>query len=598
MAKQKKILNYTSREWNSIRQDLDSYVRRYYPTNYKDFSEAGFGSLTLDTVAYIGDILSFYLDYQANESFLDTAIEYDNVIKHGKALGYKFRANPTSYGNVDLFIVVPASSTGVGPDSRYIPILMQGTAISSTNGNGFILNENVNFADSNNEVVVAAVDETTGVPVSYAIKATGQVISGEIAQETRVIGDFTKFMKVELFGDNLAEVLSVVDSEGHEYFEVDYLSQNVIYKEITNRDSSTRELAKAILKPFIAARRFITIQEPGKMILQFGYGSNEEIKSNSVADPTEVVLQVHGKNYTADNSFDPSKLMQTDKFGVAPSNTTLYIQYRNNSSQNTNASVDTISDVMSPLFSFHDEVKLNNTTISSVKESLEVTNSEPIVGDISLPNSEELKKRIFDVYASQNRAVTKQDYLSLIYNMPPQFGGIKRANIVQDNDSFKRNLNLYVISEDEDGSLVTTNSVIKKNLKTWLQKNKMMNDTVDILNVKIVNIGIEFQVIAKDESNKFEALSDSVEALREDYNINFDAGEDFDVTRVYSVLKDVDSVLDVVDVKIVSKNGGVYSDTRFNLDDAMSADGRSVSCPENCIFEIKYMNSDIVGSVR
>ena len=79
MKKKKVSINYTNRDFATIKQDLINHAKRYYPDTYKDFNEASFGSLMIDTVSYIGDILSFYLDYQANESFLDSAVEYDNV---------------------------------------------------------------------------------------------------------------------------------------------------------------------------------------------------------------------------------------------------------------------------------------------------------------------------------------------------------------------------------------------------------------------------------------------------------------------------------------------------------------------------------------
>ena len=116
-------INYTARDFNSIKQELVDYARRYYPDTFQDFNEAGFGALMLDTTAYIGDILSFYLDYSANESFLDTALEYENVLKLGKQMGYKFVGNPSSSGMANFYIVIPANNTGLGPDNDYLPIL-------------------------------------------------------------------------------------------------------------------------------------------------------------------------------------------------------------------------------------------------------------------------------------------------------------------------------------------------------------------------------------------------------------------------------------------------------------------------------------------
>ena len=149
-------IKYTSREFDSIKNDLIEYAKRYYPDSFQDFNEAGVGSLLLDTVAYVGDILSFYTDFQANESFLPTALEYDNIIKLGKQMGFKFRGNPTSTGVAAFFVVVPVSPTGIGPDARYMPILRKGSEFRTVENIGFILDEDINFANSNNQILLTA----------------------------------------------------------------------------------------------------------------------------------------------------------------------------------------------------------------------------------------------------------------------------------------------------------------------------------------------------------------------------------------------------------------------------------------------------------
>ena len=184
--KQYPLIDYTSRDFNSIKEDLVDYAKRYYPNSFKDFSESGFGPLMLDTTAYIGDILSFYLDYSVNESFLDTAIEYDNVIKLGRQMGYRFNPAASSVGEAIFYIIIPAVTVGTGPDTNYMPILKRGTEVSSIDNLGFILNEDVDFSDPNNELVIAEVNSTTGAVISYAIRARGQVVSGRINRESLV----------------------------------------------------------------------------------------------------------------------------------------------------------------------------------------------------------------------------------------------------------------------------------------------------------------------------------------------------------------------------------------------------------------------------
>ena len=231
--------------------------------------------------------------------------------------------------------------------------------------------------------------------------------------------------------------------------------------------------------------------------------------------------------------------------------------------------------------------------------SLEFENEKPIVGNISTPSSEEIKYRAYGSYNSQNRAVTKEDYVSMIYNMPPKFGAIKRANIAQDKNSFKRNINLYVISEDVNGFLTTSTETLKKNLKTWMTNYKMLNDTIDIMDAKIVNLGIEFEVISDTDTNKFKVLSEATEAIRQRMvRTKYNIGEPIRYGDIFQALKEVDGLLDVVKLNIVRKSGSAYSSADFDLDMYTTPDGRMVLAPEDIIFEIKFPDSDIRGTIK
>lgn len=592
------LIKYTSRDFNTIKEDLVDYAKRYYPNTFQDFSEAGFGSLMLDTVSYVGDILSFYLDYSVNETFIDTAIEYDNVLKLGRQMGFKFKGTPISQGQASFYIVVPANAAGNAPDSSYIPTLKKGSSFSSANGVTFTLNEDIAFADPSNEVVVATANTTTGVPTGYAIKASGQVISGELLRETVTVGEYKKFRRIELDGDNVSEIVSITDAEGNDYYEVDYLSQDVIYKSVLNRDTNKNKTTAA-LRPFIVPRRFTAERIRDRMIIQFGYGSDRTERTDPLVDPSKVVLDVHGKDYFTDVSFDPSNLLETDKFGIVPSNTTLTIIYRSNTTGDVNVAANALINVDAPNIEFEDPTSLNLDSIQDVISSLEVNNEEPIVGDTSLPTVEELKQRIYNVYASQNRAVTALDYKSLCYSMPPRFGSIKRVNVIKDPGSFRRNLNAYVISEDEDGKLIQSNTTIKNNLKQWLNQGRMINDTVDILDAKIINIGIDIEIVAALGSNSYDVLNNVVLEVSAIYSKTFDIGEPLYISDIYSIANKVDGVVDTISVRIYQKDGtGYSSDINFNVNDNLSSDGRYIIVPENAILEIKNPDIDIKGSIR
>lgn len=589
-------IKYTARDFNSIREELLDYTRRYYPDTFRDFSEAGFGSLMIDTTAYIGDILSFYLDYSANESFLDTAQEYDNILKLGRQMGYKFSGNASSTGIADFFISVPANASGLGPDEDYIPILIRGTTLSSDGGALFVLNEDVNFSNPDNEVIVADVD-ANGVPTNYAIRASGQVISGELNTELIAVGDYEKLRTIELENENITEIISVTDSEGNEYYEVDYLSQDIIFKAVTNRDTS-KQYAPNLLRAFVVPRRFTTEKMLDKTILQFGFGSERDTTTNPLIDPATTVLNFHSREYVTDTNFDPTNLLGTDKMGISPSNTTLRIVYRSNTTETVNVAAESLTNVVDPIFQFELENTLNASSIVEVRSSVQVSNPKPILGDISLPNSDELKIRIMDSFSTQNRAVTSQDYRSLIYRMPANFGAVKRASISRDTDSFRRNLNLYVISEDEFGKLEATNTVVKENLKTWLNHSKMVNDSIDILDAKIVNIRINFTVIATLEANRFQVNADSLSAVRSMFENKMEIGEPFFITDIYSRLNDVEGVVDTVNVRIEQVTGERYSPTIYDFDSSFSPDGRYIEVPQNVILEVKFPEVDIIGSVK
>lgn len=595
-------IKYTSREFDTIKSSLIDYVKRYYPETFRDFSEASFGSLMLDTVAYVGDVLSFYLDYQANESFLDTATEYENILKLGKQLGYKFRGNPSSYGMVTFYILCPANNTGTAPDMDYMPVLKRKSQFKSSSGAYYMLDEDIHFDHPTNEVRVARVNETTGVPTAYAVKAHGRVVSGRLTEQYTTIGPYKRFRKIEIESPDVAEIVSVTDSEGHEYYEVEYLSQDIIYKPVTNRNAD-RHSAPEVLKPFQVARRFTTERMRTRMELQFGGGSdieidNENVVNASVVDPANVVLRRHGAPYISDASFDPHKLVESDEFGVAPSDTTLHVVYRINSASDTNAFSGTITKVVSPYFEFRKRSSLDTVEVGAVMRSLECVNEEPIVGDVSLPTSQELKMRILDTFATQNRAVTAKDYEAMSYSLPPKFGAVKRCRIYRDADSLKRNLNMYVVSEAQSGNLERTNDTIKENLKTWLTKNKMVNDTIDILDAKIINLAVDFEAIGRSDMEKFEILQQANAALKRHLRRQPEIGEPFFITDIYSVLKSIEGIVDVTNVNISLRAGGKYSDIRFNVGANISSDGRYIDIPKNCLWEVKYLKKDINGVIK
>jgi hypothetical protein len=600
MAKGKNIpIKYTSRDFDSIKEELVKYAKRYYPNSYNDFTKASFGSMMFDMVAYVGDSLSYYVDYQANESFLDTSVEFANLRKHARSLGFSYSGVPVSYGIASFFVLIPANVDGTAPDTAYIPTLKKGATISSKNGVSFLLLEDVDFSNPSNDVIEAKYDETNGGVTFYAIRAYGQVSSGtlKIVEIDITDQEFVKFRKIRVGDDNLSEIVKVIDSEGNEYYEVDYLSQETVLLETTN-PTARQDGVRSIMKPFVTPRRFVVEQDNTGTYLQFGFGSEDDTDDTGIADPSAVAFQLHARNHFTDKSIDPSALLGTDKLGISPVDTTLKVVFRVNDSTNVNVAANGLASVVNVELKFLDESSLNSTQISNIKGSLEVTNNEPIVAPSIEITSEEIKVRAKNYYSTQNRAVSKQDYEALVYNMPPKFGAVKRVNVISDPMATNRKLAIYVVSENNGGSLEQSNIRVKNNIKTWLSQYMGINDKAEVFDPYIVNFEINFEVSVDNRFSKEEVLNDCFKNIKDNYNNKFYIGEPIYITDIQSLLSKTRGVIDVKSVKIKNVYGGNYSSTTFDFSKVLSKDGSYYMIPKNVILELRFPDKDLKGKVK
>lgn len=596
MSKLKKIpIKYTSRDFNSIKDDLLDYAKRQYPDSWKDFSKSTINSLLVENISYIGDVLSYYLDYQVNESFIDTAIEQDNVRRHARALGYKYAGNAQSYGTVSLFILIPANSDGTAPDMNYMPILKRGTTFSGAGTATFELTEDVRFDNATNPVVAARFDSSTGATTYFAVKAQGQIVSGVYQ---RILIDLTnesfkRFRRIRIGPPSITDVMSVTDGDGNKYYEVDNLAQEVVFEETTN-ETALADGVRNILKPYVASRRFVIEQDSSGTYLQFGFGSETD-EQEGLANPSQIAIKMHGRRSLSKLSFDPSRLLRTDKLGLSPSGTSLTIVTKVNDSEVINVPTNGLQVVNNIVMDFDNIQLLSSVKTSAVISSLEATNEEPIQGDTSNLTNEELRVRASTYYSTQNRAVTKQDYESMIYNMPNKFGSIKRVSVVNDPSASNRRMAIYLISENSSQQLVQANSKIKSNIKNWIMQYKTLNDVIDLYDAKIVNFGINFKVAVDDRFTRFDIVGRCVQKIKDYYSDQLYIGEPIYITRLYSILSKIEGVSDVKKVSVSQKYGGPYSITRIDFEEAMSKDGSYINTPKNVIMELKFPDIDIKG---
>jgi len=594
MSTNKPIIKYSDRDFSSIKESLIEHAQRFYPDEYNDFNDSSFGSLMLDAVSYVGDIMSFYLDYQINESFLETALEYANVRRQANQMGYKFYGLPSAFGLATFYVLVPADLTGEGPKTDYIPIVKSGTLLKSAGEVTFTLLEDVDFNNPKVEVRAARWDDITGKTTYYALRAYGQVKSGASYLTEITVGAPQDFLKVEVGPSIISEIVSVHDSEGNEYYQVENLVQDVVFLETTNENVAS-DGVPSIMKPYVAARRFVVLQDENATYLQFGNGSDSETNLEDITDPSTVVLKTAGKNYLTDSAFDPNLLLKTGKMGVAPSNTTLRIVYNSNNSVNISVGVGFLNQISSANLEFPN-ANVDMVNKSLIQQSLEVSNDEIIMENASLPTTDEIRYRAHAAFAAQNRVVTRNDYEGYCYQMPPQFGSIKRASIVNDPGGSNRRLALYVISEDEVGSFVKTNDTVKLNLKTWLQKNKMINDGIDIYDARIINIGFSYEFVVDPNYSLLAVMAQVQSALEKLFSEKLYIAEPIYLNQIYSTINKIKGVVDTIKVTPEIKSGGAYASISIEIDEIMSKDGSYISPPKNVVLEIKNPSTDIKGS--
>ena len=595
MKNKKVLINYTDRDFNSIKRNLEEHARLYYPESFRDFSENSFGSYILDTVSYVGDMLSFYLDYQVNESFLETAIEYENIRKKASQFGYNFFGRPAAHGLATIYVKVPANPSGLGPNRELIPVMKKGSEFTSDNGTSFILTEDIDFSNPKNDVVASTFSTVSGKPTEYAIRAFGQIRSTVLFRTTVDVGDFVKMRKVLIGPSSISAIHSVRDTEGHEYHQVKNLSQDTIYINTTNPSAQSDGIPE-IIKPKIANRRFVMFQDSTGTYLQFGYGDSESVNEVPYMDPSAAALQMTGRSYISDTSFDPNVLITGNSLGVGPSNTTLTILFFQNEQDTINVAAGSLNSVGFVALEFPNSSLLSQADTASVRSSVEVSNETSIVGNTSLPSAEEIRYRAYAAHAAQDRAVTRNDYEAFCYLMPPQFGSVKRASIVNDPSSTNRRLSLYVISENSNGNLEDSNGTLKNNLSQWLNQNKMLNDNIDIYSAKIINIGFDYEIIVDPTKDKVEILNNANIRLANELADQMHIGEPFYLTHIYNILNKVDGVVDTTFVKPVIRSGLGYSVPMITIADVKSKDGTYLKCPKNAIYEIKNFNADVKGA--
>lgn len=618
-------IKYYGRDFESLKTGLIEFAKAYYPESYTDFNEASPGSLFIDLAAYVGDVLSYYTDVNFKESLLLYAQERRNLLNLAAAIGYKPKIAVPSHVDVDVYQLMPASKSGADsePDVRYGLKIDAGLELRSTNPVVTFTTQNtIDFKVDNVfdpiEYSVYSIDNGTGEPIYYLAKKTVRAISARVVTTTVDIGARERFTKILLETTDESPIIgieTIVDADGNDWTEVPYLAQDTVFERLQNTALLDPDAAvysnetPYMLRYKKVPRRFITRVVEDGLEIQFGAGISSNPDEELLATPEQIGLTLPTGKEDTDATIDPSNPILTGAYGVAPSNTTLTIRYYvgggtvANVPANTITEVSAISTVNSTLPS--STPALNNTIIQSVV----VNNPVAATGGRNEETIEEIRQNTLAQFSTQNRAVTREDYIVRCYAMPSIYGAVAKAFITPDEqnnittDDYTDKvanplaLNLYVLGYNSNKQCTELNYAIKSNLRNYLDQFRMLTDSVNIRDAFIINIGVRFEVLPLPNYNSNEVLLRCIDRLKDFFNIDrWQIGQPLVHSELLMALMEVKGVQTVPNFSIYNKTEDGYSDIAYDIKGA-TRNGVTYPSIDPSIFEVKFPDADIEGKI-
>jgi len=624
-----KEVSYLNKSFVDFKGDLITFVKNYYPTTWTDFNEANPGMIMLELAAYVGDVLSFYIDNSFKENLLAYAEEESSVITIAQALGYKPKTIVPSTAEVLISQIVPAlgAEDGYIPDATYFLKIDKNSTVSTQAPSivSFRTTELVDFADpTNRSIVPRQLDSVTLLPVTYLVTKKVKVIAGNARQETFTFGDPEKFSTITVGDINVTSISDVVDADGYKWYEVDYLAQDTIVddKEVSYVASVSESVSPTYaIKYRTVPRRFVTRLTPDKKTqLVFGSGRGNASEDIVYLDSQQVANSEYGTQL-ASVSLSNTDLLNTDNFGIAPANTTLTVTYFTGGGVESNVASGTIVQV-GQLNVLNRTTELNQSELdlfNDIVRTVTVFNEMPATGGQDGETVEEIRQRALAIYNSQNRIVTRRDYEARVLAMPAKYGAVTKVLAVSDaqqtniqsqqtptqevNNIPKPNaINLYVLGYNQSKKITTVNDLVKKNLQQYLAQYRMLTDQVNILDAFVVNIGVNFDITVYKNYNMQDVLALCLGAIKDYFEITkWQINQPIRLGDLALLIQAQDGVQSVNLLEITNKyffkDGKDYQPYRYDITEA-TVDGVVYPSLDPCIFEIRYPEDDIVGSAR
>ncbi len=614
-------IKYYNKDFTSLRQDLINYARTYFQNTYMDFSPSSPGNMFIEMAAYVGDILSFYTDNQLQETLLLYAQERRNIIALAYALGYRPKVTIASTVVLDVYQQIPSTGApNYNPDYRYTFRIEQGSTVQSKSNPTitFITEELVDFGFSSSfdptNVTIYQYDGL-GNPQFYLLRKQVKAYSGTIKTTDFTFSSPQQFPIVTINDSNIIQILGVTDSDGNQWYEVPYLAQDTVFDESLNTPinepnyADEDDNARFMLRLKKVPRRFVTrFEDDNNLSLEFGSGVTSSPDEIILPNPDNVGLGIIDGISKLNQAYDPSNFLYTNEYGIAPSNTTLTVQYVIGGGIETNLPSDDIN-INSSINTFIDSYNLDGNLVTSMRNSIRFNNANPSSGGGPGETTEQIRLQALANFPTQNRNVTKADYLVRTLSMPAKFGYIAKAYVAQDyittNDTDRQNfinnnplaLSVYILSTDIDGKITRATNAIKQNLKTYLAYHKIASDAILIKDAYYANIKVNFDITVSPAYNSQEVLTKAITELQNYFDIDkWSINQPIILSNIYNLIGTVKGVQSVVNVNIVNLAGGNYSPYSYDIA-AATKQGVIYPSVDPMIFEVRFPNTDIYGRV-
>ena len=603
-------IKYINRDFNDFRSRLIEYSKVYFPNTYNDFSISSLGMMFMEQASYVGDVLSFYLDNQLQENFIQYSRQTSNVFELAYMFGYKPKVTTASQAELEIFQQLPAKtvSGSIVPDYNYCLEFPPNTQIEST-GTTFLIQDNIDFTSSSSlDPTTITVYQTSGdQPEYFLLKKTRNAISSTIKTQTFNVTNPTPFLTLNIQDNNIIKILDITDTENNIWYEVDNLGQEMVFDSIKNtniNDPNRNVDAPYLLQLKKSQFRFATkFSSLTNLEIQFGVGSPNSNTENIIPNPNNVGLGLPFKQDKLTAAYSPTNFLYTKTYGIAPSNTTLTVRYLSGGGVTSNSEANTITGAnnASPSFLI---TGLNSTTANYIRNSISINNPLPATGGKGGDTLEEIRQNTLSLVASQKRSVTSDDYLIRALSMPSDYGSISKAYIekpklTDEQISTIETLSLYVLSLNSSGQFDYAGSTLKENLRTYLSQYRMIGDSIEIRDAYIINIALDFEIIVLPNFNNNNVLTKCITSLQEYFNRDsWQLNQPIFVRDLFVRLDRIEGVQTVKDIKIINKTGTTlgYSQYAYDID---AATQNQVIYPslDPSIFEIRYPNQDIKGRV-